>query len=229
MPNSVETILFDYDGTLIDIKEKWLTPLIRAFERINGFFPEEQLREALIDLLVNAPSKHNILYIVKIMYGIGRAGGLGRIDSIRFMVQLKREYKNNDRKHIPFDGIDTMFAELKRKGIKVGIVTSAARIDLENASIDLPYLSDIPKICRGDVKHGKPEPDPILEGIKLVDANPDTTLYIGDFPADIFAGKAAKVMTAGILGVEPEIAKPRMEEYDPDIIIDFAPDIVKFV
>src|SRR5699024_8628237 len=53
-------------------------------------------------------------------------------------------------------------------------------------------------ITLDDVEHTKPDPEPVLKAISALDADPPTTLMIGDNYHDIEAGRRAGVQTAGV-------------------------------
>jgi phosphoglycolate phosphatase len=56
-------------------------------------------------------------------------------------------------------------------------------------------------ILGGDsVRSRKPDPEPLLEVMNMCNAHPSETVMVGDSRVDIQAGKAATVVTCGVLG-----------------------------
>lgn len=51
-------------------------------------------------------------------------------------------------------------------------------------------------VFSNEIKKGKPAPDMILKGIEKLDADPATTIYIGDTKFDLQAAHAANVQFA---------------------------------
>ncbi|MCY3411189.1 MAG: HAD-IA family hydrolase [Candidatus Heimdallarchaeota archaeon] len=229
LPRTPEAILFDFDGTLIDMRPKWWAPVERAFERILGYVPEESIRENISVIFSKIPENQSKLFLLKIMYGVGRAGGLGRVQSLRFLLLARSEYEKSRHINVPFDGIDGMIKELISRGMKLGIVSSASRSELENALNELPFLKGIPFISRHDVEELKPNPIPIIRGLEMIDADPETTLYVGDFQTDVQAGKAAHTMTCAVMNLEREFARVRLEKFDPDLMLDNTIDLIDYI
>jgi HAD superfamily hydrolase (TIGR01549 family) len=229
LPNKVETVLFDYDGTLIEFLPKWWYPLERSFEKVAGAVPEATLIENISRIMTNIPLQPGNFFLLKIMYHIGRMGGLGRLQTIRFMKTARLEFQKSRFINIPVPGIEDALNELVSKGVKVGIVTSASLSEMNSALKDLPFLKSYPWVTRGDVENLKPHAEPIEKGMEILGADPKTTIYVGDFISDIEAGKNAKVMTCGLLGPAPELSKHRLEAGDPDIILESAVKLTEFI
>jgi phosphoglycolate phosphatase-like HAD superfamily hydrolase len=54
-------------------------------------------------------------------------------------------------------------------------------------------------ILGGDVSRGKPDPEGIRKGLRLLDIQPGQALYVGDTPIDIQASHAAGVRAVSVL------------------------------
>ena len=64
----------------------------------------------------------------------------------------------------------------------------------------------------------KPEPDVIFASLKVLGANPENCLLVGDSPADMEAGRRAGVKTCAVLwgyGTREDMAR-----WEPDYWID---------
>ena len=88
--------------------------------------------------------------------------------------------------------------DLHQKGFQLGIATSSGRA--------LPFLDTWGVrhlfhgiIGREDVERRKPHPEPVFKCLEQLHLNSQDALYIGDSPIDIQAGKAAGVLTIGVL------------------------------
>ena len=126
-------------------------------------------------------------------------------------------------------GVPELISEIQQQGIKVGIVSSASKKELDKAVLELPFMQGLPIVSRNDVNELKPSAEPILSGLLKINTKPKNTLYVGDFHTDIIAGKAANTMTCAIIGEFPEISKTGLEGYDPDIIINKTRDLKDFL
>lgn len=97
---------------------------------------------------------------------------------------------------IPF--AKQLLAELESRGIATGIVTRNSRraslIAMETAGIRAGVL-----VCREDSERHKPHPDPIHIALERLGARPKASVMVGDHLMDVQSGKAAGLMTIGLL------------------------------
>ena len=87
---------------------------------------------------------------------------------------------------------------LHQQGFQLGIATSSGRA--------LPFLDTWGVrhlfggiVGREDVENRKPHPEPVCKCLEHLALDPQEAVYIGDSPIDIRAGKAAGVLTVGVL------------------------------
>ena len=73
-------------------------------------------------------------------------------------------------------------------------------------------------ICPDDVTNAKPHPEPLLLACDRLSRIPDVSVYVGDHPRDIIAGKAAGMKTiAAAYGYLPEY--PPVSDWGADLIV----------
>jgi HAD superfamily hydrolase (TIGR01549 family) len=88
---------------------------------------------------------------------------------------------------------------IKSKGIRQGVVTASTRKDIEKEAIYLKPERFIDHfLCWDDCQKTKPEPEPLLNILEILDVSPENSVYIGDTAEDIKMGKMANVLTIGI-------------------------------
>ncbi|MGH7476154.1 MAG: HAD-IA family hydrolase [Longimicrobiales bacterium] len=119
-----------------------------------------------------------------------------------------------------FAGACDAVAELRRRGIRLGVVTSKRR-DIAQRTIACCGLTldafDV-AIYADDVELGKPDPEPVLLALERLDRlSPASVLMVGDSPHDIEAGRAAGVRTAAVLWGPFERAV--LEAARPDYVV----------
>jgi pyrophosphatase PpaX len=208
---SLEVLLFDLDGTLIDTIDMILASARYATEAVLG--------EALSDDVL----RHNIgvpLVVQMEEYAPGRSTEL-----------LKAYREHNARVHDDmireFPGVDAALRALSAKGYRMGIVTSKSR-PVAQKGLDHFGLGNLFEVLVGyeDTAIHKPEADPILEAASRFGVSVEECLYCGDSPHDMAAGISAGVVTAAALwGPFAE----RVLEPEPDYALETLGDLVELL
>ena len=197
--NKFDTVLFDLDGTILDSKQLIFSSFVHTFEifRPDYNLTDEELESFFGPTLQQSFSRYS--------------SDQAEIDE---MIKTYREYNISHHDEIvkPISGAKSLIKSLHNKGYKVGVVSSK-KTDLVIHGLEVIGVYNYMDIVIGcdDVKNPKPAPDGILLAIDELQSK--NTLYVGDTPSDIEAGKAANVKTCGCLYVS-----------DPDKIIDANPD-----
>jgi pyrophosphatase PpaX len=125
----------------------------------------------------------------------------------------------------PFPGVRDVVESLKVAGKSLGIVTSKARKGtgkgLKICGLDGLFTAIV---AADDVENHKPDPTPVRRALELLNADANSTVFIGDSPHDMAAGRAAGVRTAAVLWgpFEREELAPHSPDYwlsEPDDIL----------
>ena len=92
----------------------------------------------------------------------------------------------------PFPGIGELVTNLKQSGVKLGIVTSRTRSELELVFRPFSLKNLFPvTICADDSPEHKPSPAPLLKYLEKADAKPSEVLHVGDSAQDRECAKRA--------------------------------------
>ena len=97
-------------------------------------------------------------------------------------------------------GVLDVLPELTRRGARLGIVT-AKRLPTVRLAFDvIPELERHFDVVVGaeDTERHKPHPDPLLEALARLEADPREAAYVGDSPFDVQAAKAAGVRAVAV-------------------------------
>lgn len=185
MFDSIDAVLFDLDGTLIDSAPDL------------GAAADKMRTDRGLDALP--------LSDYRPMAGAGARGMLGvafgiQPDDARFTA-LKEEFFLNYEacmtvRTYAFDGVAELIARINSAGLKWGVVTNkAARFTLPLTRL-MPLFVTAQAIVSGDTTpHAKPHPAPLIEAARQLQVDPARCVYVGDDERDIVAGRAAGMPT----------------------------------
>ncbi|MEW6661142.1 MAG: HAD-IA family hydrolase [Bacillota bacterium] len=195
-------ILFDLDGTLIDS-----LPIIRqtfehVFREMNLPWEEEQIMET-----VGLP-------LIEVCRRFG-----GERQQEMFDRYLRQQETLHDHLIRGFPGAVECLTELRRKGLSLGVVT-AKRRRLALQGLRLTAMAGFFSIvvAMEDTAKHKPDPEPVLKAMEGLKADPALTVFIGDSPFDIAAGKNAGIKTIGVTWGMASAERLRAQK--PDFLAD---------
>ncbi len=187
---ALRAVLFDLDGTLvethIDFPAMTEAMLARAAE---ANVPASVVEGKDILGLVDAAAAN-----------VTERGG----DGVSFR---RAAYEDLERREVQgcahpnlLIGTDTLLAQLKDNGIKIGIVTRNCR----RVSKDLVARCGLPHdvlLSRDDVQRAKPHPEHLWDALRVLGIPAGEAAMTGDHWMDIQAGQAAHcAVTVGVLG-----------------------------
>jgi len=127
----------------------------------------------------------------------------------------------------PFPGVLETVTAVRDSGRVLGIVTSkkrrATRMGLVRCELPEEWFEAI--VTADDVDRYKPEPDPVLEALRLLDAGPGEALFVGDSTHDMRSGRAAGVATAAVLW--GPYSREQLEPTEPDMWLHEPGDLLE--
>lgn len=205
--HSIDTLLFDWDGTLVDSAMSSFLTFQKALQVVGVDFTENHFNEHF------TPDWHR-------MY---EAVGL---DSERWALAdaAWKEHYPCVTYSLVAGARDTLL-ELRDRGYKLGVVTSGSkwRLDPEITAYALDGVFDV-LICNEDVRQRKPHPEGLLQARDALGRVSSSCAYVGDVPEDIVAGKNAQMHTIGVRSGYPTSRK--LPEASPDLFLDSIPELL---
>ena len=204
----VKGVIFDVDGTIADSVGFFYEIALEVLS-IAGAPPVEK---ELVYALMRVGDNSLLEKLFPPDYP-DAVGTMKRIFDDR-MGEWMRRY-HDETTAIP--GSIELLHDLHARGLQLGIATSSGRA--------LPFLDRWGVrhlfggiVGREDVEIRKPHPEPVLKCLGHLRLAPQETVYIGDSPIDIQAGKAAGSYTIGVLtGTSP---RDVLHLESPDHILD---------
>ena len=188
-PRPIRAVMFDLDGTLLDTAKDLLAAL-------NRVLVEEKRTPASLEEIRPHVSKGGLAITCR-GFGIEPDDPAAR----PLMKRMLRHYRRNLCQHTTlFPGMEALLSELETRRLYWGVVTNKQSA-LTEPLLELAGLSRRAAcIVSGDtLPRKKPHPDPLLHVCATIGCMPEETLYIGDDPRDIEAGKRAGMTTLAAL------------------------------
>ena len=188
---SLQAVLFDMDGTLLDSEKLWTIALDELAAALGG-----QLSEAGRAAMVGSNLADSIEIIA--------ADLQVSVDPIwagRYLTDRTAEQFAGGLEWRP--GAQELLQAVAAAGIPAALVTSTHRRLTEIALETLGRQYFAATVCGDEVAHPKPAPHPYLRAAQLLGVDPVRSLAIEDSPLGIAAAEAAG---CAVLAVPSEVA-----------------------
>ncbi|MHA2006607.1 MAG: HAD family hydrolase [Promethearchaeota archaeon] len=219
---SLRAIIFDFDGTLLDIREILEKSIEEVLVEKNiKVDMETTIQEigALLETIQGHPLPKVLLESYEIFKHITTLNNLSYFTQLRIAIKIFSKYLDYAKDAPFFSGVELLIENLK-KHHDLFIVshnkTETIREHLEKEGIDSQFKG----IYGSDkIPIQKPDPMALQPALEVYKSRKrDEFLMIGDMPSDIIAGKEAGFWTIGVAsGVSK---KEILSEYGPDLLID---------
>ena len=205
----ITTILFDYDGTLMDTDDIIIDAWQYTYRKMTG---EELAVETILkdfgEALRDTMSK----------YFSG--------DQLEEAIEIHRVFQTDTylEKIRMFPGTLELIHELKERGYRVAVVTSRRKpttvMGLEKFEL-MDVLDCI--VTADETEKHKPDPEPVLFALKSLNCQPEEAIMVGDTVMDMGCGRAAGVKT--VLTTWAKAAQYQKMDVSPDFRINAAEEL----
>jgi pyrophosphatase PpaX len=206
------TILFDFDGTLVDSIELILASYRHTLRVHRGESPPDSVWLAGL----GTP--------LRVQFRIWTDDPA----EIESMIATYREwnYAHHDDMVSPYPLAVETVRTLKDSGARLGIVSSKNKRGIERGITLCGFDGLFETLVTADtLEASKPDPAPVLMALAQLKAEPADALFVGDSPHDIAAGRDAGTKTAACLW--GPFSRERLEEERPDFWLDSFGDLVQ--
>lgn len=209
MLTSIQAVLFDLDGTLIDSAPD----LGDAADKMRTDRGLSSLPEEMYRPMAGAGARG----MLKVAFDITPEHA--DYDAMREEFFVNYERAMTVRTYI-FDGVPEVIESLRRRDMRWGVVTNKMARFTDPLTQAMPLFASASAIVSGDTTpYAKPHPEPMFEAARRLRLPPELCLYVGDDERDIVAGRAAGMRTVaasyGYLG-----EKTNIESWGADLHID---------
>ena len=179
--HSIEAVLFDMDGVLVDSEEFIRRAAVQMFRekghRVSpgDFLPFTGMGENRY--LGGVAEKHNIAFDLEV----------DKARTYEIYADLVRGKLN------PLDGVHEFISSCRERGLKLAVASSAdpvkVNINLEEIGLERSLFQAI--VTGLDIENKKPAPDIFIKAARLVGVDPEYCLVVEDAISGVAAGKAA--------------------------------------
>ena len=202
-----DTVVFDMDGTLLNTLDDiadGVNYILRQYQ-----YPEKSLDE------VRRAVGNGARQLMRLMLPGGE-------ENPRFD-QILKEYGAYYQAHCQektraYEGIPELLGALKEKGVKLAIVSNKG--DGAVKELNRQYFAENIETAVGERPgiRRKPEPDSVLEALRILGSTRERALYVGDSEVDYDTAKNGKM--ACVLVSWGFRTREQLEALHPDYLID---------
>ncbi len=201
MSCEIKTLLFDWDGTLVDSAHLGLVAFERTFDELGVPF---------VHAVYEAKYSPN-------WYSTYEALGLPKEHWQTADELWIRHYGEQSAPLI--EAVGETLLKLREKGYQLAVVTSGSRSRVSR-EVEQCVLRDAFAviICNEDIVNKKPHPEGLELAMREMNVAPTQCAYVGDAPEDIEMGRRGQVMTIGVRSDYPSSA--RVRSANPDLYLE---------
>ena len=199
---TIRAIIFDKDGTLFDFQATWGAWAASFLERLSE--GDAALRGALAEAIGFDTQTHRFHRdsvaiagsqgevadaLLPYLSGVPRPELIARMDQEAIHAPLA-----------PAVPLAPYLSGLAARGLALGVVTNDAEAPAR-AHLHVSGVLDAFGVVFGyDSGFGaKPTPGPVIEAVRRLGATPEQAMMVGDSTHDLLAGRAAGLLTVGVL------------------------------
>ncbi|WP_353947787.1 HAD family hydrolase [Sporolactobacillus sp. Y61] len=180
-----KTVLFDFDGTLANTLPLTIYGMQEVFRKYDGRTVGDDGIVAMFGPPEEGMIRNNFQHQENVH------------DAIDLYYRIYE--KEHDRLAGENPNIVRLLHELHRQDIQTGVITGKSRRTFQISEKALGFKGLFQSVVTGDdVDIPKPDPTGVRKTLEKFDANPESSIYIGDSNTDIMAGKSAGIHTAAV-------------------------------
>jgi phosphoglycolate phosphatase len=211
-PPKIDTVIFDFDGTLMDTRAATMETLRRTLAHLE------------IEPAESPPAGHlHALTVGDMLRAVG-------VSNERLLKRACKEFARRYRADASvcsrvFPGVIQTLQTLRHLGFRMAVATNEFRRNFDRLmrefGLDVFFQTTV---CADEVVSAKPDPEMAVTVLRQLGSRPITALMVGDSPLDIQMGRSAGLMTCAVThGATPGRA---LVESAPDFIIDAFQELI---
>ncbi len=191
MTDGLAAVLFDMDGLLVDTEPMWLETETEVMARLGApWTPEDQ------HALLGGSMERTVGYL------LAKATRPAPPETVeRWMIEGMMDLVRAGRTVVR-PGVRELLAEVAAAGLPHALVTSSQR-GFAEAVLDATGITFPVTVCAEDVTAGKPDPEPYLLAVELLDVEPGRCVALEDSPNGVTSAAAAGCRVLAVPSLVP--------------------------
>lgn len=211
-PDAIQGVLFDLDGTLLDSAPDLYAALKAQCDEMQVPSPDY----AAVREVVSRGSRA----IIRCAFPAIDDAALAALVP-RYLELYQAMMAEHTR---PFEGVDTLLAQLESQGIAWGIVTNKPGFLTDELVQRIGWAARAAAVVSGDtLPVKKPDPAPVLLACERAGLDPARCLFVGDDRRDVMAGAAAGMYTIAVSWGYLDGGDPH--QWNADLVVDHPSDL----
>ena len=185
--SKIEAVIFDLDGTLLNTLYDLTDSVNFALEKYG--MPQRSIEE------IRAFVGNGLRNLMTQAVPDGEENPV-----FEELFEFFREYykMHCNVKTAPYEGIPELLRELKKQGVQMAIVSN--KIDSGVKELNEIHFSEYVQVAIGE-REGiarKPEPDSVIEALRILGIEKEKAVYVGDSDVDIYTARNAQVQCVAV-------------------------------
>jgi HAD superfamily hydrolase (TIGR01509 family) len=197
---SLQGVLFDWDGTLVDSYEADSAAYLAMFREMGIAWGLEDLAEHY------SPNWYDVYRAAKLAEARWK--------------DADQCWRKHYAKHAPqlVAGAREVLDALRPEH-HLGLVTSGDRVRVTRQLREFGLTRFFrARVCGGDTRMKKPHPAPLRMALRCMSLKPSTCVYVGDSPEDLQMARSAGVRAIAVLGCFP--TEKRLRAAKPEYLLE---------
>ncbi len=207
MPATIDGVLFDLDGTLLDsAPDLYAALVVQCAEENAAAPPYAPVREVV---------SRGARAVLRCAFAQRGEPAIEALTPryLKIYQQLMGEQTTT------FDGIDSLLERIESQGMRWGIVTNKAAFLTDDLLVRIGWGTRAHAVVSGDtLPVKKPDPAPVRLACEMAGILPEHGVFVGDDRRDIQAGAAAGLYTVAVCWGYLDGGDP--QDWGADAVID---------
>jgi HAD superfamily hydrolase (TIGR01509 family) len=201
-PGTLQAVLFDMDGLLVDTEPLWFEVESSVMAQLGGEWTAADQRA-----LIGGSLPRTVSYLIDRASGPAAAASEAEIADwlLGGMTDLLRS-----RDVTPLPGAVELIGAVRAAGLPYALVTSSEPVivDAVLGALALHEVAFDVIVSGADVRNPKPHPEPYQLAAALVGADPRCCVALEDSPNGVASAEAAGCVTVAVPGMAPIAEQP---------------------